>query len=337
MPRALLVQPRSGGRISGGYLYNAKMAAHGAWDLVDLDARELEQNLRRDLGALVLADSIWLTERTFAPFLRLAASGVGVGVMLHSFPSMIAAAERGLGTTSEPTAFELDAIAELGTAVLPGPHYAPLLAGRADVHVLEPGIDDTWRAPPRPRGERCALVSVGAVTPRKGFLDVVRVLEARPRRDDYQWTIVGSLEADVEYAREVEARASRLGTVTLVGQKSPDETRAIVQRANVLVMPSYDENHPLVLLEAIAASVPTVAYAAGAAAQILVSGGAGLVGPIGDRARLATNLERLIGDELEHQTMAQRCWAMQSTLRTWGEAAERARVMLSAAAATKRA
>jgi glycosyltransferase involved in cell wall biosynthesis len=330
MPRALLVQPRSGGRISGGYLYNAKMAAHGAWDLVDLDARELEQNLRPDIGALVLADSIWLTERTIAPFLRLAAKGVGVGIVLHSFPSMIAAAERGLGVTSEPTAFELDAIAGLGLAVLPGPHYAPLLAGRADVRVLEPGIDDSWRAPPRPRGERCALVSVGAVTPRKGFLDVVRVLEARPRRDDYRWTIVGSPEVDVEYAREVEARALRLGTVTLVGQKSPDETRAIVQRSDVLVMPSYDENHPLVLLEAIAASVPAVAYAAGAAAQILVAGGAGLVGPIGDDARLAANLDRLIGSEHERQTMAQRCWAMQPTIPSWARAAERAKTALPA-------
>ena len=329
MGGALIVQPNPGGRISGGYRYNAEMAAHGAWDLLGLQAEDLEKGVDPADHDWVIADSIWLTEWTIAPFLRLRKQGVRVGVLLHSFPSMIAAAESGRAIEA-PTAFELEAIEKLGTALLPGPYYAELLGGRADVRVFEPGVDDAWRAPPRPRGDRCTLVSVGAVTPRKGFLDVANALEARPRRDDYRWIVVGSLDVDPAYGRELQRRAEQLETVVLMGQRSPSETREIVQRADLLVMPSYDENHPLVLLEAVAASVPSVAYAAGAAAHILGNGG--LVAPVGDEARLGAHLERLIGDEGERYRMAEACWSIQAGLPNWATAARRAKDSLARAA-----
>jgi len=331
--RVVLVQPDAGGRISGGYLYNARMAAHGAWDLLDVQIESLAARLDQVGHDLVLADSIWLTEEHIAPFLRLAARGTSVGVMLHSFPSMIAAAESGRGVRSDPTAFELEALEQLGIAVVPGRHYADMLAARAvEVLVFPPGIDDEWRAAPRRRGDRCALVSVGAVTPRKGFLDVIQVLEERSRRDDYQWTVVGSLAIDVEYARAVRERAQPLGTVILAGQRSPSETRTIVQQADVLVMSSYDENQPLVLLEAMAASVPSVAYAAGAAAHILADGETGWVSPIGDRNGLGARLERLIADEAERYRMAQSCWKLQRSIPSWAAAAGQAGAVLQARA-----
>jgi glycosyltransferase involved in cell wall biosynthesis len=334
---AVLVQPDSGGRVSGGYLYNGKMAEHGAWDLLNLPAGDLAGRLDHGQHGLVLADSLWLTEQGIKPFSRLRARGVAVGVVLHSFPSMIAAAESGLGVRGEPTPFEFEVLEQFGNVIAPGRHYADLLAGRADVHVLEPGIDDEWRTPPRRRGERCALVSVGAVTQRKGFLDVVQVLEERSRRDDYQWTVVGSLDVDVEYARKVRERAERLGTVVFAGQRSPDETRAIVQRADILVMPSYDENQPLVLLEAMAASVPSVAYAAGAAARMLGDGKAGFVGPVGDRKKLALHLERLMGHEAERHRMAKHCWKRQEKIPSWVTAAQHAKDVLSRVGVAKRA
>lgn len=330
MTGVLLVQPDAGGRISGGYLYNARMAEGGAWELCDVTAAGLARALERVAREVVLADSIWLTEDTLAPFVRLRERGVRTGVMLHSFPSMIATAESGQGVRAEPTAFELEALAALGAVVVPGRHYADMLAGRGlRVIVAPPGIDDAWRAPPRPRQGPCALVSVGAVTPRKGFLDVAEALAARPRRDDVRWTVIGSLDVDPVYAGAVAERARALGNVVLCGQQPPAETRRAVQRSDVLVMPSYDENHPLVLLEAMAASVPAVAYAAGAAAHMLDHGRAGLVGAIGDTGALAAHLERLIGDEAERYRMAEACWERQRALPGWPEAARRARAELA--------
>jgi glycosyltransferase involved in cell wall biosynthesis len=331
MSRILLVQPDAGGRISGGYLYNSQMAAHGAWELRSVPAGQLDAGLAGIDHDLVIADSIWLTEATITPFLRLQERGIRLAVMMHSFPSMIAAAESGQPPRQRPTPFEVETLERVGLMIVPGAHYARLLAGRAlEVVICEPGIADAWRAPPRPRRGPCALVSVGAVTPRKGFRDVLEALTRNPPSSPFRWTVAGSLDVDPAYARQVSDLATRSGTVTLAGQLSPDEVRALVTSADVLVMPSYDENQPLVLLEAIAASVPPIAYAAGATAAIMTHGQEGLVAPIGDRLTLGRHLAALIDDEPTRFRMAQACWHHQRTLPTWPVAAEKARSLLTA-------
>jgi len=326
--RVVLVQPAPGERISGGYLYNARMAEHGAWELLNVSADELATSLANVTADLVIADSIWLGETHIAPFLGLIERGVRVAMMMHSFPSMIAAAERGAAIRTQPSDFELSALDRIGTALVPGPHYADMLRGRiVQTHLLSPGVDDEWRRAPRARTGPCSLVSVGAVTPRKGFLDVAQVLAARARQDDYRWTVIGDLSLDSDYANAVQGCVKSLGSVSFAGRRSPSETRALVQEAHVLVMPSYDENHPLVLLEAMAAGVPCVAYAAGAAEQMLGYGKAGLVSALGDRAALGAQLERLMADESERWRLAHGCAQLERDMSTWVEAASRARAL----------
>jgi glycosyltransferase involved in cell wall biosynthesis len=330
LPR--LVQPLSNGRLSGGFLYNAKMAEHGAWEICDVVAADLAELVDGLPAArLVVLDSIWLTPETVEPFFRLAARGGRVAVMLHSFPSMITAAESGAAPRCQPSDFECQAIARLGLVVVPGRHYeAPLQACGAEIVVSEPGIEDAWRTAPRRRSGPCRLVSVGAVTPRKGFLDVAQVLVQRSPAD-FRWTVIGSLDVDPEYAARVAETVKGCEHIELVGQLAPSEVRRLVALSDVLVMPSYDENQPLVLLESMAASVPAVAYAAGAARHMLEHGREGLIAPIGDKLLLAAHLRRLIEDEAERHTMAVACWKRQSSLRNWSDAARRCRAALEAA------
>lgn len=324
--RPLFVQPRSEGRLSGGYLYNARMAEHGAWELRDVQASELSTLAsRHDVRRALLVDSLWLTPAHLSPFLDLAARGGRVGVMLHAFPSMIATAESGALPAREPSPFELDAVERLGLCLVPGRYYADLLAPtRARVQVAEPGIDEIWRAEPRRREGPCKMLSVGAVTPLKGFLDVAEALSQRTLRD-YTWTVIGSLDADLAYAACLHEHARRNGAIELTGQLPPAQVARRVRGADLLVMPSYTENQPLVLLEAIAASVPVVAYAAGAAPQMLEHEREGLIAPIGDKSRLAAYLAQLLDDEPTRHAMALRCAERQRTLPDWAHAAARAR------------
>ncbi len=174
-------------------------------------------------------------------------------------------------------------------------------------------------------------MSVGAVTRRKGFLDVADVLCRRESRGDCRWTIAGSVDVDPAYAQSLVRSLGALAGATLLGQRSPDDVRGIVTAADVLVMPSYDENQPLVLLEAQAASVPAVAYAAGGTEGIVQHGSTGWVAPVGDRLQLAVHLERLLDDEAERFRMAEACWDRQKALPSWASAATRARSELERA------
>jgi glycosyltransferase involved in cell wall biosynthesis len=336
--RPVLVQPPSGGRLSGGFLYNARMAEHEAWEILDLPAHALAE-LPQRLGEkrLILMDSIWLASPTVEVFLELRARGWDVGVMLHSFPSMIAAAENQRPLVRAPLASEIAALERFGLVLVPGPHYAELLTGcSARLLDIEPGIDDAWRAEPRPRTGLCRLVSVGTVTARKGFLDLADVLRARQAQgaEDFAWTVVGSLDADLDYSRSLVERTRPLAHITLAGQQSPARTQRIVCNSDVLVMPSYDENQPLVLVEAMAASVPAVAYAAGAAHRMLEHGKEGLIAPIGDKDTLAALLGSLIEDEPRRHSMACACWDRQRSIPSWSDAAARARSELRAIGAS---
>lgn len=330
MRQPLLVQPPSHGRISGGFLYNARMASSGLWEVLDLPAAELARLEERVVDAgPVLMDSIWLTPPHAPAFLALKARGHRIGLMLHSFPSMIEATESGRQPVARPSAFELDVLEQLDLVVVPGRHYRDLLAGaRVTVVVAEPGIDDDWRAPPRPRSGPCRLVSVGAVTPRKGFLDIVEMLQGRAHRAGggaFTWSAIGSVDVDRGYAQRVTDLVKGLPSATLCGQLSPRETRHIVQQSDLFLMPSYDENQPLVLLEAMAASVPPVVYAAGAARQMLEHGRQGFVTEIGDKAAFGGHVDALIDDEEQRYALALGCWERQQSLPSWATAARLAR------------
>lgn len=328
MKRVVLVEPASGGHISGGYLYNAEMARNGAWELCQTPTDDLSSTLDDVECDLLIADSIWLTEPFISPFLRRRSNGTRVAVMLHSFPSLIANAETEQRTNPRPNPFELDILRRLGVALLPGSHYAPELElARVSALVLDPGVDDRWRTPPKPRSEPCALVSVGSVTPRKGFLDVFDALEHVGQLPAFRWTIIGSLDAHPTYAARVRERASAFDGVVLAGQCSPEDTRAMVRGSDILVMPSYDENQPLVLLESLAASVPACGYQAGAAAHMLTQGKTGLLSPIGDKRGLGDHLARLLRSEAERYRMAEACWEQQRRLPNWATAARRARAV----------
>jgi len=330
VPPLLLIQPPAGGRISGGYLYNARMAEHGLWQLRDVPPEQLP-TLHTQLPAEqpLLLDSIWLTEAHAPAFDRLSAGGRTLGVMLHSLPSLITAAESGRAAPSGPSAFERERLERLGLVLVPGRHYADLLAGcRTRIVIAEPGIDDGWRAAPRHRQGPCRLVSVGAATPRKGFLDVAEVLrELDPA--DYEWRVLGSLDVDREYAGELARRTASLPGVQLLGQQPPAEVQRLVRSSDVLVMPSYDENQPLVLVEAMAASVPSVAYAAGAARHMLAHGREGFITEIGDRPALALALRRLLEQEDLRLAMANACWERQASIPSWPQAVARARALLT--------
>jgi glycosyltransferase involved in cell wall biosynthesis len=330
MSRIVLIEPAAEGILSGGYLYNAKMSAHGAWEMRSVRSDALASELDQLAADLVLADSIWLTERAVAPFFsQMTRRGIRLGFLMHSFPSMIARAEQGLPIARDPTPFEVETLRRAHVVLAPGPHYQDLLRRfGVKVHIAEPGIDDTWRVAPRRRIGPCSLVSVGAVTPRKGALDLLRVLVDHPMRAPWQLTVIGSLRVRPAYAAAVAELAAALPTVTLRGQLTPQEVQRSVSAADILVMPSYDENHPLVLLEAMASSVPAVGYAAGAAQSIVRHGCDGLVGPVGDKEQLAANLARLVENETERLRMAEACWLRQPSIPSWATAARQARALL---------
>ena len=103
---------------------------------------------------------------------------------------------------------------------------------------------------------------------------------------------------------------------------SVPEQRSLYHLAKVFVFPSISETLPLVVLEAMAAGLPTVAFDVGGISYQLEEG-AGIAVPLGDFSRFRSEVLSLLADEGKHRRTGQAARARQAELFTWDIVAQK--------------
>jgi glycosyltransferase involved in cell wall biosynthesis len=188
--------------------------------------------------------------------------------------------------------------------------------------VCPPGVDA--RAPaPRPENAALQVISIGAVTELKGLTDGLRALARLPAAS-WRWTIVGHLGVAPDYAAALAHETRALGlehNVLFTGQYEREQTLALLERSDVLLLPSYTENCPLVALEALAVGVPVVGYRVGGLPDIVQHEEAGLLAPLLDVEALSGYLARFAQDIAERHRLARAARAAGNALMSWQQAA----------------
>lgn len=190
------------------------------------------------------------------------------------------------------------------------------------ITVAEPGTDPAPRA--TGTGMPMQLLSVGAVSPRKGF-DVL--IEALVMLDDNNWrlTIAGALDRDPATVDALKAQIEKAGfgeRVTLAGTVVPATLARFYESADLFVLPSRYEGYGMVLAEAMASGLAIVCTTGGAAAET-VPDAAALKVPPGDAPALARALATVLGDNKLRKKMRKASWETGRTLPTWNETARR--------------
>lgn len=148
------------------------------------------------------------------------------------------------------------------------------------------------------------LISVGRLSPEKGqagLLDVVAML--RDRGVSLSLTLVG----DGPEADALHARTRALGITALVhfvGRQDERTTLASIAAADVLVLPSFMEGLPVVLMEAMALGVPVVATRVAGIPELVRDGESGLLFDPADWTALADAITRLAVDAPLRQSLA---------------------------------
>ncbi len=79
----------------------------------------------------------------------------------------------------------------------------------------------------------------------------------------------------------------------------------LLRRTDILVLPSFAENLPMVILEAFAHGVPVVSTPVGAIAEVIDDGRNGLLVPAGDVAALAGALKKLLDNPELRRSLGQ--------------------------------
>lgn len=137
------------------------------------------------------------------------------------------------------------------------------------------------------------VLFLGNLSERKGVSDLLQAL-ALPGLDTARLEVTIAGGGDVE-TYEGKARALGIdGFVRFAGWSDQQQAARLMARADVLVLPSYDEGLPLVILEALANGVAVVCTPVGEIPSVLEDGvNACFVQP-GDVAGIAAALQRVL-------------------------------------------
>ncbi len=141
------------------------------------------------------------------------------------------------------------------------------------LHVVRCGLDSEFlESPAAPQPAAPRLICVGRLGPEKGQILLVQAA-AILRSEGIAVEIV--LVGDGPARAEIEAEARRLGVdgaVRLLGWQSAAEVRRAISESRALVLPSFAEGIPVVLMEAMALRRPVIATYVGGTPELVLPG-----------------------------------------------------------------
>lgn len=136
------------------------------------------------------------------------------------------------------------------------------------------------------------ILFLGNLMERKGVSDLLAALAREPLSDlNWQATLAGGGPIE-SYRRKAEG-LNLLSRVHFAGWVDQRRAAELLTESDVLVLPSYDEGLPLVILEALTAGVPVVCSPVGAIPEVLEHEKTALFVQPGDIGGLAKALARL--------------------------------------------
>jgi len=134
---------------------------------------------------------------------------------------------------------------------------------------------------------------VGRVVPIKDLITFIRACDLALRAVELEVRVIGPMEEDPAYAtrcRDLVARFGRAEQIAFVGPMKPAD---IYPSLDVVVLTSFSEGQPLVILEAYARGVPVIASDVGACREMIEGRDAAdrVLGPSGFVTRVAAPKE----------------------------------------------
>ncbi len=163
------------------------------------------------------------------------------------------------------------------------------------LQVVRCGLEeDLLRAPATPVPSAPRLVCVARLSEQKGHLLLVKAA-AKLAGDGVEFELL--LAGDGPMRPEIEAAIARHGLgdrIRLAGVMAADQVRAAIVGSRALVLPSFAEGLPVVVMEALALGRPVVTTAIAGIPELVQSGVTGWLVPAGSVDALATAMREAL-------------------------------------------
>ena len=208
------------------------------------------------------------------------------------------------------------------------------------IALLNPGVDVERFRPGLPHAELKAtlgaaatdrlIVSVGRLSRRKGFDQVIRALPSLLERGiSVHYALIG-VGPDRQFLHDLAAELNVSQSVHLLGHVSQEDLPRWYNAADVVAMPNRDvegdtEGFGMVFLEAAACGKPTLAGLSGGTGAAVIDGVTGLRVDGGSERAVAEALRRLLEDRALARALGEKGHARALSHFSWQQVAERTR------------
>jgi glycosyltransferase involved in cell wall biosynthesis len=159
------------------------------------------------------------------------------------------------------------------------------------LHIVHCGVTpERYEGPAREGRSGLKLLFVGRWTPLKGLRVLFGALEdVRRVQQDISLIVIG----DGPDRPWVESEARRIGGIELLGFRSQSEVASALIGADALVLPSFAEGLPVVIMEALAAGCPVIATRVAGVGELVEDKVCGLLVAPGDQDGLTNAILEL--------------------------------------------
>ncbi len=201
------------------------------------------------------------------------------------------------------------------------------------VHVVRCGVDEAFlKVDPEPVPETTALVLVAGLVEQKGHLLLIQALaRVKAAGADFQMLFVG--DGPLRPILEAEVKSLGLGDrVEFAGWRSNAEVRQYLRTARALVMPSFAENLPVAMMEALAMGRPVLGTYIAGVPELVQDGVNGWLVPAGNIEATADAILKVLRAPVDELTRMGQAGA--AVVRAKHDASTEAKKMLDLFAVT---
>jgi len=147
---------------------------------------------------------------------------------------------------------------------------------------------------PKVMDEAANILFLGRLGPEKGVPQLVMAFASLGSKPGWRGTLAG--DGAVDDTRAAVERAGLGDRISVPGWVDSARVEALLHAANILVLPSFSENLPMSVIEALAHGAAVICTPVGALPDIIEHERTGLIVKPGDVEGLASALGRLIED-----------------------------------------
>ncbi len=325
-------------RVSGGNVYDQRirdgLRERGADVRMVLVAEE-RWHEAADALSLIPHDSLVLIDGLIAVAASGALGAHSARLRIVVLAHMVAGAMPGIRDAAGTAEREREALHAARRVIATSEWTRSELVTRAladpdRVTVVRPGTDAAPVATGSASGRH--LLCVGTVAAHKGQDVLVHALAGMADLRGWTCSIVGSVNAEPDFAARTSAAIDSAGLtdrVALTGVLTGRRLADAYDTADLVVVPSRAESYGMVVAEAFARGIPVVAARVGGIPEAIAGSRAGILLPSNDPWALRMVLRLWWGDAGRRASLRAEALRSRAATRSWDEAAEAISAALS--------